>query len=355
MTIRHLVKLLKRFFQTRQYRQTDSEVTLVGPRYGLGRQQWILPRSVCLFRTIRIDGIPSSDLQNVIELKILEWSPYQETGKYLARMGKYILVWIWDQEKHARKAEEHNAQKIPVFPETVMTKPEPGNTAGLYTCLAGYEARIWEQGILTAAHWWPERPTREQWSLFALRNDISPADFPRSSVVADFLVKPWGAGYGSRLVFNLQAHEYTIVRFLALILALYLFSLGSIALKTRREIAAVTEDVAIRERQVTPILNDRSEAWEYLEKVKQLYAVVPFPSQLQVMDEVIRIIPGAEIRKWEYRKGELTVLLTGKGLDPRVIIEQLDSVRMFSRITAQRGKKKGQFEIHLLVRHRMQG
>ena len=298
---------------------------------------------------MRIDGIPASDLENVIDLKILEWSPYPETGRYITRMGKYLLIWIWDQEKHFDKARKFNAQQVQVFPETVMSRPEQGEMTGLYRCVAGFEGRMWEQGILTAGHWWPEMPSAEQWFRFLLRNDHPPMELPATPVAMDLLVKPWGPGYGTRLVFNLLQYEFVLVKILALILALYLSWLGGIALKTRDEIASVSRKIEIGKQQAAPILADRTQALEYLEKIKQLSAVGPFPSQLLVMNEVIRIIPGAMIRKWVYRDGTLTILLTGKDLDPRLIIEQLDTLGRFSHITAQRGRQKKQLEIHLQV------
>jgi hypothetical protein len=340
---------IKTLFHTRQYRQTGSGITVVGPRYGLGARQWVLPRAFCLFRMIRVDTIPQGDLRNAIDLQIMEWSPYVETGQYVVQVGKRVLVWIWDQKKHVLEAEKQGAVTVPVIPETLLRPPETADGVCLVACLIGCEGQIWEDGAISASHWWAEPPSAEQWFQFLLRNDESPADLPPVRPETELLVTPWGRGKIDLQV-HLQANEHRIVKCLALMLSLYLVWLGSSAMKTSSGITSVRAAIKEKEKQVAPILGNRAQALDYRERISHLDELSAYPSQLEVIDAVVGIIPAGEIRKWEYQQGALTVLLTGDKLDPQVLVQRLEAAGLFAQVVAQRGKMAGQFDVTMQVR-----
>lgn len=340
---------IKTLFHTRLYRQTGTGVTVVGPRYGFGKRQWVLPRCLCLFRMIRIDTIPQADLRNAIDLKILEWSPYSETGQYVAHVGKRVLVWIWDQKKHALEADKQGALTVPVVPETLMHPPETQDGVCLVPCCIGYEGQVWEDGALSASHWWAEPPSEEQWFHFLLRNDAAPCDLPPVRPTTEMLLTPWGHGYIDFQA-HLRANEHRIVKGLALVLSLYMIWLGSCAMKASNGIASVQAAIKEKEKQVAPILADRSQALDYHERISHLNELAAYPRQLQVIDTVVGIMPvGAEIRKWDYQQGALTLLMTGDKLDPQVLVQRLEAAGLFTQVVAQRGKMDGQFDVNMQV------
>lgn len=319
-----------------------------GPRYSLGRQRWILPRSHCLFHTVHAANIPPADLQNVLELKIGEWSPYAHTGRYVSRTGDLVNIWIWDQEKYRQQAEQIDALKAEVIPESLLRKPESDNIVCLYAAHIGYEGQIWEDGMLIASHWWAEIPGSEQWVHFQLRNDRAPQDVPEATATETLRQMPWGRKHNS-LQSNLQNHEYTLVKAVAVLLFLSFVWYGATTVKISRAIDTLQKQISETEQQVNPILSSRATVYTYLDKIRQLRGVTLYPPQLLIVEQVITVLPKTKIQKWAYRHGSLTVLLKGDNLDPHTLIQALEAQGLYESVTAQRGKKQGQLEIRLQV------
>ncbi len=297
---------------------------------------------------MRIDTLPQSDLRSAIDLKILAWSPYDETGRYVVHAGKYAMIWIWDQKRHVREAAKYNAATVPVVPETLLQPCRREDSVRLLTCCMGYEGQLWVDGVIMASHWWEELPDNEQWYHFLLRNDAPPCDLPQILPEPELLAAPWARHYiDSR--FHWRVNEHRIVKVTALLLFLYMVWLGSNVLKSSIGISSVRAEIAQKENQVASILTDRSQAFEYRDRIDHLKELVPYPSQLQLIDSVVAIMPVGEILKWDYQQGTLNVSLTGENPDPQIFVQRLESSGLFTQVVAQRGKRGDQLDISMQV------
>lgn len=298
---------------------------------------------------MRIDKIPRADLRNAIDLKVLEWSPYAATGQYVAQVGKSALVWFWDQKKHALEADKYGAATVAVLPETVLRASGVQNGVRLLTCSPGYEGQLWENGILAASHWWREHPGKEQWFHFLLRNDAPICEIPEAITDTELLTAPWARGYVDFQV-HLQANEHRIVKGVALVFCMYLVWLGSTTFKVSSGIEAVQTAIEEQEKKVEPILTNRARAIDYQTRIGHLDELTAYPSQLEILDTLVAMIPTAEIQKWVYEQGNLTLLLTGENLDPQALVQQIEAAGLFAGVTAQRGKVEGQVDLAMQLR-----
>jgi len=334
------------FSPRRYFQKKDSAAPkTVG---GWGKRQWIVSRSLCLYRRFVLEDVPPGEMTGALNLRIQQWSPFEETGRYVVWDKKRAHVWIWDEVLCREARVEAGVKKTRVLPETVL---HPSREKGLYfiSCLEGVEAQVWQDNRLMASRWWGESPTEDEWARFLLANDLNPNLQKLDPQEPEWLKRPWGRSSGGRARLSLW-HERA---WLYLGLAGFSFLLvwqGASTWKWRQAAMALEERAAALTAEMEPGLEARAKAMEALSDVEKLLALDVYPHQIQLMAVAAEKFPakGMRLVEWRYNKGHLTFTVQGqekKDLDPRYYVKAYQEVPFFKDVSAEEGSQPN----HLVV------
>lgn len=326
------------------------------PRAGRGRRIWVLSRALCRYRSIPLidDPSPSRRLA-ALELKIAEWSPYAATGRLVQEDGRRAGVWIWD--RHAVEATILDAgerpNRVTILPEAAM---QPRGTDGLRHLRTwdGYEAQLWIEGLMAASRWWPEAPSAAAWRQF-LRAASVPAEALANAEAAQPaalapLSRPWiSASTSGRRVRINWPRAYLAMA------AAYLLLIGAFAGQIAREqryLHRLEGEIAAAEAAAEPRARDRAEARSALEAAKGLLALAPYPSQLDLLDQVSAVLPqnGARLTDWSFQHGELEFALSSPlPVDVVAAVKALEANPRFGAVATIRSNDDRALKVKLKV------
>ena len=327
------------------------------------RPHWIVGRSLCLYRSEDLSGVPRSKRRGALELKLPVWSPFERTGYHCVWSGGSAMVWFWDEDEigpgaargaHRSEARGHAAQHV--RPETLFYPRKPDGVH-LQPCREGFELQHWRGDVLVDAFWFPERPHEGQLQWFLGREESTAPDGPPAlaPAVSEAAIapEPWPV---SRTPGEwVEANERTLVA--VCLLALFLAAVWHEARfwKIRHlEAEAAAELIRMQDR-IGPLLEARNEFVRQRRTNLALRALLHEPSQAHVMGVVDRALPSAEaeFREWRYQQRELRVIVTDPAPDPIAYVRRLEAEPLFEQVKAEpaRGESSAnRLEITLRVR-----
>ncbi len=291
-----------------------------------------MSRGLCLFRSFRMDDLPLRERANALNIRIDQWSPFAVTGQYVIQHKSSAQVWIWDEGRRRKAAEAASANGIRVCPESALY-PEP-DTDGVraLACAEGYDVQIWQKGLIVASRWWPIWPKEIEIDRFLIAHDMDPEAFHIEPESLSWLVRPRG-GTGGYRGMGVAGERFWVMLLLAAY-ALFVIWHGIAIIRWHHAAESMERRVERRIQEAEPIINRRAQAMEYRQRAFALGSIPAYPRQLQMMAAVAEILPDTiVIAEWRYNLNELTVVLKGPDLDPRIFVARFQKLGFFEDVS----------------------
>lgn len=323
------------FFKER-FIQSGQEVRSFGSV--LRPRQWIVARSLCYFKIFDLQAIEHKERKNALNVKIMQWSPFQETGRYVLQHHHFALVWIWDAAEVQSAMYAQDVATAHVAPETLVVEPSKEDGFRLVECLEGYEGQYWKDGMITASRWWPELPDARQLDIFFLGNDLD-AEPETSAQPAVYLSRPWPRRFNVAEMLDVKREGFWVR--LAAAAAVLLFSYFGLQYEYVARKAAQYEALLEQaEAEAAPIKAAQNRMRSLYDKYMGLYEIVRKPSQLQLLYDVHNALPEfSKFEEWQFSESTLRFVAPTSGLKPMEIVSKLQTNKLFENISVDKFNK----------------
>lgn len=329
--------------------QTRTEV--VAPRRKMGRKQWVVSRSLCFYRLFLLGDIPAAERREALATRIREYSPFQETGRYVAWQDHAAMVWIWDEAARRQMAQTTGMAGTRVIPEPLLWDRPVTDGLRAVRCLEGVEVQMWKKKVLTVSRWWPDEPSVEAWSRFLLGLDHDPAEpFPSAM---DLLLRdrPWGGEPTGGSMVDLR-HEKRYVCLALMAFAFFLIWRTTDMVHLMRAKTTLTDRIATLNQEVEPLIDARTQALDYRQRAERLLSLASYPSQMELMAAVAQNFPSPSVAllEWHYSRGQLAVVLRGDNLNPGYFVGVYEESPFFIEVIAERGQNPELLNVRMKVK-----
>ena len=298
---------VRRFLQSTEKTET--------PRNRFGTVQWVLTRPMYRFQIFDLAQVPTKNRAQALRLELAQWTPFASSDYYVGWHGQQALVWGWEASKvqQAIVAQGLKVRRARILPESVLHTPIE-NGLCLSRCLEGYEGQLWREAQLERSRWWPQSPTSDEWLMFQRDAGISPNEQqsqPPAPRVSPLNYQPWVNEVGAAGDHEMQL-ERLIIALGILLLLLPTFWYGFSLYKMQRSTAQLHDRQVQLQREAEPIMQARSQARDYLDRINVLRALAPYPEQLTLMAKIAQVLPQDKsyIREWDFQSGQLKVTVT---------------------------------------------
>jgi len=321
-----------------------------GGQAGFRPVQWIVSRSECHFFSVSLAGIPAAERESMLKLKIARLSPFSQPGFNVIWQDEHALIWCWDE---ARRLQLSASIKRRLFSshatvESRLYSPPTQQTGTrLIRLLEGFEGQYWQQGRLVTSHWWSAPPDRSQWSRF-LRGAGLPQDHMPPEVETPVRLKrPWGRERMREQKGNAGLERITWQLLAVVSLLAFGWQAGQFY-QYRQANAELEQSLDKQSTRIEHILQARNQAIRDLQHINLLKQALSEPTQLELLDAVIRKLPRPkhhQIVKWDYRPGQLAFVIEGENLDPSSVVRSLESLPWGRGVTAEPNPNQAQMKI----------
>lgn len=343
--------MYKRLFSTPRCLQRRNDI-ITPPGGAKKRSEWVISRSLCYYQLFSLEEIPNNRREDVLDLKIKQWAPFQEYGNYSVWQGKQVQVWIWDKEQQENLLTETGIKKVTTMPETVLRSHPTTDTIQLIQCIEGVEGQIWKDGLLKASRWWAEMPNEKEWELFQRNHSLPISEsLPPLPLEEDLLKRPWGK---PKRHSNRNQHQERIMVILGATIFTALLTWQTISVwKWQQAIDNLQIQIEVLNKKIAPILVNRNQAIIEKKRCEQLLALAPHPSQLELMTEVLEKLPSKNKKTaligWFYQKGELRLTVETSQLDPTFYVKTFQKNPLFKEVNVKKGtgRKSNQMTINM--------
>lgn len=279
----------------------------------LGVAQWVLARPLYRYRKFDISQVPKKNRPQALQLELGQWTPFAESSYYIGWRDDQALVWCWDRSKteQAIRSQRLNPKRVQVLPETLL-RSSMQDGVRLMHCVEGFEGQVWQQGALVHSRWWPHMPSAEDWLMFQRDASIAPETQQRQPPAAQSSplgASPWLTTTGDRADAN--QNERLVVAASILLLMLPTLWYGINLYKTHQSKRHYQVVLAQLKQQVEPIMLARSQALDYLVRIRSLHAITQYPEQLALMSKVAEVLPNDKsyLKEWSFQSGKLKITL----------------------------------------------
>lgn len=306
-----------------------------------------MARPLYRFKRFDLRQIPAGNRAAALELQLRQWTPFADSGHYIAWDDGCALAFCWDAERVAQAMGEHKLKpgRARIIPETVL-RPAGGDGPRLLASLQGCEGQIWAGGRLAQSRWWRAAPSADEWLAFQRDAGCPPqaqqacAPAPQNLPLAE---APWaktsgGPGWAPGNWRDEKLAYYALALLLLPPTAWQAARLDSY----RRATEQLQAELDTLQQQAGPVADARGQALQALARVQQLQAIDPYPSQLELMawiaDKLIR--PGDRLAEWNYHDGKLKITLaTAAEIESSsTLVNTLQLSGLFDNVHAQPGK-----------------
>jgi hypothetical protein len=334
------------WFKSQRYIQQRKGVN-EADKHGRGRE-WVIARSLCHYRCFDLSDIPATKRDSHLSWQIRQWSPFRNYGEYIVWQQGKAQAWIWDQTAQRTAQARFKVQTYNTLAETLLHIPAR-NGLQLQQCCEGIEARIWQQGCLSASRWWPTTPSAQSWRQF-LRAHRLALDTPMPDAQAlAWQSKPWGKA--RRALSGLQQlRREGLWLTLGLTLFCVLLSWQMVAAwRQLQALEAVKQNVAVLMDQAGPILQARNQAMSDQARIHTLLSLNAYPPQLKLFVEILDLLPdtAAKLREWRYHNGELRFTVEAPKLDPKNYVQILQTHPLLDNIKTENTRNSQQLVLHI--------
>ena len=357
----------RRLYSGNCYLQTTSGVMVV--QTPGQRSVWVVGRDCCVYRSVDLQHVPVSRRDAALKLQLPVLSPFADFGYRVEWQSGIARIWLWNEKKRAElAAEQTSAGEVVV--ESAFTPAEEGLT--FYQCQRGFMVQLWRDGQLLIDSWWESLPGHAAWQQFLratesadnsehsdatralsvnghtpdprIRGHTPDQDTARALPVTGHTPRTAG-GYDA-----LRARETGIIVALCLvlscILSFELVTMGRNALDSYF-LGAEVEELTARHQEVIAV---RDQVYR-LHGENLAMAGLSGISQLETLAKVAKSLPpgAGPVFSWEYKEGELKIMLKDESPDLRQYVSRLEAVSGFSDIAVQPLDRQKRVEITLRV------
>ncbi|MBE9561289.1 MAG: hypothetical protein IMF12_00315 [Proteobacteria bacterium] len=333
----------KQLFSTQRYLQKCNEVIapLTKTR---GRCEWIMSRGLCYYKLFSLTDIPASRQNKALQLKIRQWSPFQEYNIYQVWHDDHVQVWLWNKEQYI----EYGLKKATVIPENLLHPCPTDDAVRLVNCLDGVEGQIWRAGLLQGSRWWATIPSQKEWINF--QRTLGLTVNPELPIVVQekFLTRPWGR---NKVNFNTGILQESMLIMLGITVFSVLFSWQTANIFTSQY---QTQQLQIQidelSEQISPILTARNQAIADKQLAEKLLKLNELPSQLELMKIINKQLASnkkTRLIKWLYKMDKLDFTIETKQLDPTFYVKMFQP--LFKDVKAKVGRKSNYMNISLRI------
>ncbi len=282
--------------------------------------------------------------RSALELQIRRWLPFKNSRYAVQWVGNRASVFAWDSERvrAAIEGESLDPIRAKIVPEPFM-RTAGQNGIRLVAVSDGYEAQIWDEGLLAASRWWPAMPTLTDWAMMlrlARATGAGQAVKLPAPVEAPILSESWAL---RRDVFEdtlslLEVPRYRIAAAIA-VGALPLF-LGTQWVTTATANATLTNARARVLQASDGVRRERQAALANLDEIDDLLALEPYPSQFAVMTRAAQLIQPVQgkVVDWSFDGGAVEFSVQGAGpgeMDATFVIESFEKDDLFESVSAK--------------------
>lgn len=279
----------------------------------LGMVQWVLARPLYRYRKFDISQVPKKNRSQALRLELGQWTPFAESSYHIGWRDDQALVWCWDRSRteQAIRSQRLNPKRVQVLPETLLRSPMQDGVR-LMHCGEGFEGQVWQQGTLVHSRWWSHTPSAEDWLMFQRDASIAPEAQqyqPPAAQSNPLNVRPWLTTAGDRADTN--QNEWLVVAVSFLLLMLPTLWYGINLYKTHQSKRHYQIVLAQLKQQVEPIMLARSQALDYLVRIRSFHAINQYPEQLTLMSKVAGVLPNDKsyLKEWNFQSGKLKITL----------------------------------------------
>jgi len=339
----------KPLFLPQRYLQRHNEVTHPTQR-SKGRREWIVSRRLCHYRLISLADVPLARRENVLRLKIRQWSPFKEYYSYpVWHSNEQVQVWIWDKQLQDEQVKQLNFKKVVAIPETLLRLRPPIDILRLIHCLEGIEAQVWQRNALIASRWWAQMPTVTEWIQFQRTHSLpiqidipDPVDLP-------LLPRPWGRPRANIVHFGVAQEATLVTVIVALLTSLFTWQ-GVNLWQWYQATQQINTQIEQATTQIEPLVQARTQALNYKQQAEELLQLNVYPSQLEILHQVLEKLPHNENTKlleWLYQWGELRITVETDKLDPTFYVKTFQESNLFTNVSAELGSGRDAKQIFI--------
>lgn len=354
---------LKLPFSASHYVQTTESVIL--PTNLTTRAQWVVSRSLCLFKCFDVNGLPTKNKSEALEVLVRRWVPFEHVGYHVIFTSQFAVVWAWDKSQVESSVEELGVQLVSVLPESVYYSERDGTgSRWIKSQDKGYIFQLWADGVLIIEKWFATLPSTSKFDLFTRALEIpsnielsweqlseichSAQDIGSQSL----LQSPWGAkNKNLSIVQNLPWEITSIIAVTFCLVLSYVWTISS-SFSIYASLNEVNDRVNKIEKSVEPVLTARISAESENRRLKELITLFDYPSQSNVIADVSDILLSFELilKEWEFQGARIELITEGKVNTLNLVkkFEELSWVESVS-VSGQRQQNQNKFALELKV------
>ena len=292
----------------------------------------------CLYSVISVEDIARPLKEAFVRQRILQLSPFRDSGFFIHWVDSSAQVWIWDKElETAFQSDLAIYERVQVCPEHLFLT---GFSQGLIERNQPHRATLeyWEGSILRVYKTFQSAPDDRQRAdfLFEQIQTGQNCDDSDSWLEADFEYLPLARNHTSAANWRnlLRPMPFTFC------VALVCFFVVSLTLGNyfgwQLAIANKTSTVREQQEQMQPLLESRERALALIGRNRQLERTLGTPLVVHVAAE-FELRVGQyydEILDWGADRGQLRVVLLDSAGNSRRYIEALNASPMFDSVSA---------------------
>jgi len=340
--------LLQYPFSLRRYYQGLNEVAT--PPGAMGQRRWVIARGLCLYKIFTLGDVSRNERRDLLNVRILQWSPFSMTGRYVIWHEETAQVWIWDEATRLAAMQEVGVAAAAALPETLLYPRPEHDIARVIGCREGFEGQIWTNGTLVASQWWRQAPQPYEWLRFLLGNDVTPETGTSETQTFEWLAKPWGKRTGGFAILDVRREQFWLTA--AVVFFSFLFTWQAVAIERWDSgVASLQSVYDQRMEDARPTRIARTRATKFKDESKQLDALVSYPSPLKLMALVTQRLSAhkAYVIEWRYSKTSLSFIVEGVNLDPLYYIDVFQRIPNFKDVTAELDKNGKRLFVNLNI------
>ncbi len=338
----------KHIFSPQRYLQTDAEH--VQSPTGKGRREWLMARGLCHYQCFDLSNVATLKREEVLQLKIRQWSPFTQTGRYIAWIKGNAQVWIWDQAVQQQAQHAQAIKPLPVLPESILYPPAKEGLQLLKTC-DGLEAQIWQNGLLRSSRWWSQAPDAATWQRFLRSNAQSFIALPEHLEKQAFLPKPWAKNTSVWRNLNLlwRQERLWVSLGLAALISVFIWEWLSVT-RWQTSLTELEHHIEQLTYDAEPVLTARGKVLDIKKQLETLQQLDKYPGQLKILLAIASKLPkGAVLQEWHYDNGALKVQIKADSIDPREYVKLFQDDPLFDDVKPETAKRKGEIDISMRV------
>lgn len=325
------------------------------------KPDWILGRSVCLYRLLPMKNIPKRDWEKALSIRLNQISPWNNTGSYIVYSDNSAQVWLWDEDARNTLARENNATKSRPIPEPLLRKKPQTDGPLLYQCLDGVELQYWQNDTLLLSHWWKSQPSYEKLCSILQTNDLVPPKKEQLARAASLQNHPWAASSTGVFSSTWLREKSEQLAWLILLFFFITFTTWFSTQYLQLHHAIKKEKMVAQKLQakLETSLQSRSRSAEnlhYINSIRQLrqkpYATLIFATALKLIDK-----HQATLISWNYHNANLVLDLSGKpgrdnqpaALNEAALIVAFEKDPLFQNVRVNKDKSASTLRLILSI------